>query len=165
MTTPGDILAAIDVLSELSNEAAELPLEVAISLRDLLGQLDDERKRAANLIDTSVKRMLEQPKVIDNRKFEVKKSWATDYQHDEIGRLVIERIKQSQTNTATGEMPDMRPAIEAWRMFASLYLTNSTDAKKRALLVLLDIDDPPKQGVAKFRETGTKIVETPLEDT
>ena len=165
MTTPADIQAAIDVLADLSAEASEgLPLEVAISLRDILGQLHSQVRVTANQVDTAITTQLEQPQIVNGIKYEAKYHGTMRYHHDEVGRLAIDQIRDDLRNPETGEIPDMAPAVLAWRAFSTLYLTASVEPKRRSLLALFGIDDVFKAHLAKWTKTGTKIVETKLEE-
>ena len=160
--TPGDLLAALDVVSELAREAESVPLDDAIALRHVLGQLSDEVKRANALLEVAITGQLEQPRALEGTFYEVRDKNVIRFHHDEIARHVLDRIRVELSNPETGEIPDMEPAEKAWRAFMIIYLSGSSEAKKSALKSLLGIADV--RAVAHLEKTGTKIVETPLED-
>jgi hypothetical protein len=162
--TPGDLLAALDVISEVAREAEGVPLDDAIALRHVLGQLADETKRANMLLETAMTAQLEQPRAVDGVFYEVKDKGVTRFDHDEIARHVLDRIRVELVDHETGEIPDMEPAEKAWRAFKIIYLSGSSSAKQSALKQLVGITNIFDDKVAHWARTGTKIVETPLGD-
>lgn len=160
--TPGDLLAALDVISELAREAESVPLDDAIALRHVLGQLSDELKIATTLLETAMAAQLEQPRALEGTFYEVKPKGVVRFHHDDIARDVLDRIRVELTDHETGVIPDMEPAEKAWRAFKIIYLSGSSSAKQSGLKSLLGITDV--RAVSHWERTGSKIVETPLEE-
>ena len=162
----GDLSAIAVVLSQLATEADEMPLDRAVALRDVLDEVASELKGATNQLETNIKRQLEQPKVIGKRKYSVEKKGTIRYRHDEIARLVLERVKHDYAREHDGLIPDPVPLTMAWRAFATIYLSNSTTAKQAALRSLLGIPDVFDAHVARWDASGgkTEIKSIELED-
>lgn len=161
--TTGDILAAIDLLTEVGNGAADLSPEQAYALRHAVGQVADEVKRVSNLLDTSLKTQLEQPRIFDGVRCEVVESGSDRWNHDAIAREAMDYIRAKYTNEETGEMPDMELALNVWQLFAQIYLNPSVDAKRRSVQLILNVGNPKESGLVRWHKTGTKIKETRLE--
>ena len=162
--TPGDLLAALDVVAEVSRAAESLSVDDAISLRHILGQLSDEVKRANVLLETAMTSQLEQPRAVEGVFYEVGDRKVTRFHHDEIARHVLDRIRAEGTDLDSGVIPDMEPAERAWRAFKIIYLSGSSEAKQSGLKSLLGITDIFAANVAHREKIGTRIIETPLED-
>jgi hypothetical protein len=91
MITVGDILAAQDVLTAVINDADGYNLDEAITLREALGALSSELKRAEGAITTKVREELEalkQPRQVGDRLYLMKPDSTPRHDHLAILRAV-----------------------------------------------------------------------------
>jgi hypothetical protein len=156
--TKGDILAAIDVLTELINESDQLPVDEALAFHELLGQLQSETKRATGFINTTLKSQLEAgAKQLGDRVYAVKDDGVYQFRHDAISRAI--RGRAIGLDLETGEMNDTQTAVDlAIQLMAEAYRMPSSKPKE-GLLKKLGLT---KRDVSSWTKRGKKIVVTDL---
>jgi hypothetical protein len=138
MITVGDILAAQDVLTAVINDADGYNLDEAITLREALGALSSELKRAEGAITTKVREELEalkQPRQVGDRLYLMKPDSTPRHDHLAILRAVVERVSAA---TADGEVPTaFEAATKAAFAVRDLFVAPRDKAKVGELKKLL----------------------------
>jgi hypothetical protein len=163
----GDLQAIVDVLDQLSQELTDGPgVEQLVRVYKQMTDVTAMTKRVNEQVTALMKEGLEgQARVVDGEQWKVKDNWEPTFDHPELARRVIQRLA---VDPNTGEIMASDEALDlatsALRAFITIYLSNSSSAKRTALKSLLDIDDPIGSKVAKWRKTGKKIVAKPWEE-
>jgi hypothetical protein len=109
------------------------------------------------MLETRIKDELESPKQIDNVLYRRKSKGVNRFDHPAIARAVLDQVR---VDYATGEVRDLTPAVEALRLFTTIYLSASSQAKKSALRSLLG---PEADELVEWERTGSTIEAIPLE--
>jgi hypothetical protein len=152
---PGDLLAAQDVIDALAEHSDTLSLEQAIQMMEILANLTSVVRRADQLVQTQVYRLLEQPRVLGNRRYVRGANYTKRYDHARIARMIKD---QALIDRETGELRAARDAVNAaLHMALQIYTSDSTPAKQNALRRLLGIGDVIEENVATDVKTGTTI--------
>jgi len=159
--TIGDIAAAIDVVAEMVNECDSMTVDEALAMYDLVGQMTSELKRAASMLETQAKSLLEGGgRQIGDRMYGIKPSGKWRYRHDALADDI--RVRALGIDETTGEQRSARDAVEiAIKLMQEAYVSPSTEPKK-GLLAKLGYTDTPQ--IAEWDRTGTRLVVTDLSD-
>jgi hypothetical protein len=153
--TPGDLVAAMDVLDRLAEESDELPLDDAIVAMENLSTLGSALKRCQSMIETQVWRLLEQPAVVGGRRYKRANRYAKRFDHYAIAHMVADHVR---VDRETGELRDSREAVaRALNLFIQIYCSDSTEAKQGALRHHLGVGDALEENLAREVRTGTRI--------
>lgn len=161
MTSTGDFIAMIDVLTELGNESDSLSADEAIAALEALGQLASEVKRCESLVTTALKIHLEDgSRQLGGRVYALGEEGKWRYRHAHIDRVVHHAAMQTGVDAETGEIVTETAVRHAIRLMAGLYRSASTVPKK-GVLQDLGFDDTPD--VADWEKTGKKIKVIDLE--
>lgn len=155
----GDILAMIDVLTEVVNSCDSMGVEEALAMHDLIGQLGSEVKRAEEMLTTAAKQHLEGGgRQIGDRMYGLKPVGKWRFRHDTLAAAI--RVRALGLNETTGEMRSAAEAVDiAIGLMQAAYVTPSTEPKMGAVN-LLGFEE--RQKVADWENTGKKIVVTDL---
>lgn len=155
----GDILAAIDVVSELVNQCDSMGVDEALSMREAIGQLQSEVQRADSMLTTAAKSRLEgSVRQIGDRVYALKPDGKWRFRHDELAEAI--RARAIGLDKTTGEKRSTEDAVdEAIRLMQEAYVTPAVEPKAglRAKLGFTE-----KRQLAKWQKTGTKIIVTDL---
>lgn len=143
MTTPGDILAATDLLSELIEESDTLAVDDAIQMIEVVSLLSSEARRTIDLLTAHLHKVMEKGgRELAGRRYTTSPRTKQTYDHDTIAAKVIHRALKPDEN---GELPPARDAVNfAVTLMRDLYVSDSTKAKVGVLkgdVLELDVED------------------------
>jgi hypothetical protein len=159
MTTTADIQAVTDVVNAFTNESDSLTIEQGVEFLDVLNELKKAVATAIGMTEMHMCSILESPRIINGKQYEVKSAgkWRPD--HDSV-RAAVKRA--SIADPETGEMRTAFDAAEeAMELMYSLYVAPSSMPKTGALEKLgLDKGD-----VADYERAGIRlsVTEVPSE--
>jgi hypothetical protein len=157
MTTRADLEAICDLLVDLANDADGLTLEEGVEMWKASLDVLAQTRATISMLETRIKDELESPKQIDNVLYRRKSKGVNRFDHPAIARAVLDQVR---VDYATGEVRDLTPAVEALRLFTTIYLSASSQAKKSALRSLLG---PEADELVEWERTGSTIEAIPLE--
>lgn len=157
--TLADVMAALDVVSQMLNECDSMTVDEALAMHDLIGQLGSEVKRAESMLETQAKQLLEGGgRQIDDRMYGVQRTGKWRFRHDDLAEAI--RVQALSVDKTSGEQRSAREAVDvAIALMREAYVSNSTEPKK-GLLAKLGFTDTPQ--IADWERTGTKLVVTDL---
>lgn len=157
--TIGDILAAIDVVSELVNQCDSMDVEEALAIREAVFELESEAKRAESMLTTTAKAGLEgSARQMGERIYAVKPTGKWRFRHDELAAGI--KAQAIGLDKDTGEMRSAEDAVDvAIQLMAEAYVTPSMEPKA-GLREKLGYTE--KRQLADWEKTGTTIVVTDL---
>jgi len=158
MTGRADLEAICDLLVDLANDADGLTLEEGVDLWKASLDVLAQTKTTISMLETRIKDELESPKQIDNVVYRRKPKGVDRFDHPGIARAVLDQVR---IDYATGEVRDLTPAVEALRLFTTIYLSASSQAKKSALRSLLGAH--AAEDLVEWERTGSTIDVIPLE--
>jgi hypothetical protein len=155
----GDILAAIDVVSELLNQCDEMDVDEALAMREALTTLQSETRRAESMLTTTAKAQLEgSARQLGTNLYAVKPTGKWRFRHDELESAI--RVRAIGLDKATGEQRSTEEAVaEAIRLMHEAFVAPATKPKAELLKELGYVD---YKMIAKWERTGTEIVVTDL---
>jgi hypothetical protein len=159
MTTTADIQAVTDVVTLVTDQSDSFTMEAGIDMLAALAELKKQVTTAASMIEMHLCSILESPRVIDGKKYEVKSAgkWRPDH------NLVNASVKRASIADHNGETRTSYDAVEeAMAIMHALYVSPSSMPKTGALERLgLGKDD-----VASFERTGIRlsVTELPIEN-
>jgi hypothetical protein len=154
MTSSADIRAVVDFVDAIATDADSLPVDQAAELFELLGLLKRSVSTALDAVSTALSSRLEQPQVVDGKRYEVTVVGKWRPQHPAIKRLLV---GWALVDRDTGESFDREQAVQrAVDLTYDAFVAPTTMPKKR-LLDALGVDTCD---VATWEETGTKLVVT-----
>lgn len=156
----GDILAAIDVVSELVNQCDEMGVDEALAMREAIGQLQSEVKRADSMLATTAKAQLEVGKArqIGDQVYALKPTGKWRFRHDALADDI--KVRAIGLDKATGEQRSTEDAVsEAIALMHEAYVAPADKPKAEFLKKL---GYPDYKMIAKWQHTGNEIVVTDL---
>lgn len=155
----GDILAAIDVVSELVDQCDSMDVEEALAMREAVGQLQSEVRRADSMLTTAAKAQLEGThRLIGDQLYALKPTGKWRFRHDELEDAI--RVRAIGLDRGTGEQRSTEDAVvEAIRLMHEAFVAPATKPKTELLEKLGYAD---YKMIAKWDRTGTEIVVTDL---
>jgi hypothetical protein len=155
----GDILAAIDVVSELVNQCDEMGVDDALAMREAIGQLQSEVKRADSMLTTTAKTQLEgSERRIGDQLYATKPTGKWRFRHDDLEDAI--RVRAIGLDKATGEQRSTEDAVsEAIALMHEAFVAPATKPKTELLNKLGYLDF---KAIAKWERTGSEIVVTDL---
>jgi hypothetical protein len=155
MPTTADIRAVTDLVTEVTNESDTLTMESGIDMLDVLADLKRAVTTATSMIEMHLCSILESPRVINGKKYEVKSAgkWRPDH------NLVQASVKKASVVDHNGEIRTVFDAVEeAMAAMHALYVSPSSMPKTGALEQLgLDKGD-----IAQYERTGNRLSVTEL---
>lgn len=146
-----DLLAAADVLQQLTAEAEEMGAAAAIERLEALEAVTIQLNAAKAELKIRALRGLEQPLAVGNRVYRKVPDIKKRFQHEKILTAMRKLVTRADSN---GEIMSGTDAAEILtKMFEKTYLSPSTTAKTGGLKALgLTIDD-----VSLEESTGFKL--------
>lgn len=159
-STRADIEAMVDVLDGIIETSTEVSLEEALSTKEALEGLIGTAKLASSMLETQAIRQLEQPKVVNGKRWKRTNLYAKRFDHGKIGSMVIE---EAAIDRDTGEVRSTKDALRrALHFWMKIYLSDSTSAKTGELKRLLGVADAADEGLVREVATGTTITGHPV---
>lgn len=134
MIEEADILAAIDVIRQATQEADDSDFERAVALRNAIRSLVSESRTAIGMLEAEMLRQVEEsPRQFGGVNFMAVRDYRESFRHDEIEGGVVGAAISAATDRATGEIDPKEAARQAAYMMRRLYVSPSTTAKKTEL--------------------------------
>lgn len=157
--TLGDILAAIDVVSELVNQCDSMGVDEALAMREAIGQLQSEVKRADSMLNTTAQAGLEAGvRRLGDQMYGVKPTGKWRFRHDDLAGAI--KVRALGVDQATGEMRSAEAAVDvAIQLVQEAYMSPASKPKQ-ALLDKLGFTE--YRMIADWERTGSEIVVTDL---
>lgn len=154
MTASTEVRSMADVIGGLTADLDSLPLEDAIALLDALGELKRSVNAAHAAVEVALTARLDEPHIIEGKRYEVTRAGKWRPQHPTIKRLLI---GWALVDRDTGEAFEREQAVQrAVELTYDAFVAPSAMPKKR-LLEALGVDTPD---VASWEDTGPKLVVT-----
>lgn len=141
--TAADILAAVDVLRQVTSEVDDMGFDLAVELRDACQDVIEQARGAIAALETEMLSQVESaPKQVGRVTYIAVDDRSTRFDHDDIAKQVIAVAKERATDQETGEVVTARAVAEAVDLMRMVYVAPSTKAKQTALTYMgLDPDD------------------------
>jgi len=151
MTTPADILATCDVLADVDETSDSLGIEDAVELLQAVKEMIAAARVTVGLLETQLCEILESPRVIDGRMYEIKNDgkWRPDH-----SKVEAEVKRRSVVNTDTGEMVSAPAAVERAMGFMRKLYVSPQGMPKVGGLEALGLDKPD---VARWEQQGKRL--------
>ena len=154
MTTPADIEAAIDVVDDIARESELLALRDAIAALEALDRLAHAAREARTLVEMQMVALLEQPQIVDGRRWKRSDEYKRRYEHDRIVKMVADRAIADRN----GELLDAKAAARnAANLMRKIYVSPSTDAKVGMLRHYLGVGNVLAENLAADEYARTKV--------
>lgn len=146
-----DILAALDVLGEVDEESDSLGITEAVDLLQAVEELLKAVRTTKGLLEAQLCNILESPRTIDGRLYEVKSDgkWRPDH-----SKVQAEVKKRSVVNTETGEILTAPEAVERAMAFMKKLYVSPQGMPKVGGLDQLELD---KSDVARYEKFGKRL--------
>lgn len=141
--TPGDILAAVDVLRQVNGEVDDIGFELAVELRAACQDVIEQARGAIAALEIEMLEQVESsPKQVGRITYIAIDDRSTRFDHDSIAKAVVAAAKERAVDQETGEVVVARAVAEAVDLMRMVYVAPSSKAKQTALTWLgLDTDD------------------------
>jgi hypothetical protein len=149
--TPQDVLAAVDVLNEITERSDNLELDEAIAFKEAAEQLKAAVGKCLSLLETQLRQQLEgQSRQVGTRLYTTKADGKWRPEHDVIRAKLISRCSVD----GNGEIRRTADALSMmWDLMKALYIEPSKMPKTGGL-DKLNLD---KSDVSHWEKTGTRI--------
>lgn len=146
-----EITAVLDVLADLNEESDSLKVEQAVEMLQAVEEVMAAARVAKGLLETQLCNILESPRTIDGRLYEIKNEgkWRPDH-----SKVEAEVKRRSVVDTETGELLTAPQAVDkAMGLMRKLYVTPQGMPKVGGL-DLLGVDKPD---VARWEQQGKRL--------
>jgi hypothetical protein len=155
MPTTQDIKAVTDLVESVTNESDSHTIESGIDMLEVLAELKRAVTTAASMIEMHLCSILESPRVINGKKYEVKSAgkWRPDH------NLVHATVKKASIADENGEIRSPYDAAEEAIAFMHALYVSPSAMPKTGALEKLGLD---KGDVAHYERTGNRLS---VEDT
>ena len=132
--TKADVLAALDVVRQLTDEIDDLDAAQAIAMRDEIDALQRAAKFCHEMLTTRTLSALDgQPVIVGSKVYaaKAKGKWRVD--HKSIRAVVFERAMQECVHEVTGELISQKAAKAAIDMMYELFVSPADFPKQGGL--------------------------------
>lgn len=161
MTTPADIEAAIDVVDDIARESELLGVEDAVNTLEALERLAAAVREASSLIETQAVQQLEQPKVINGRRYVRHDEYKRRFNHDRIAKMAAERGVADRN----GEILSPRDAARnTANLMRKIYVSDSSTAKVGMMRHYLGVGDVAAENLVHDEWARATVRVYPLDE-
>lgn len=161
LPTGEDITAMIDVLGDVIEESDEAALADCVELMDRLAELSEKAKLASDMVKGQALRLLEQPKVINGRRYKRTAVYSKRFDHRAIGRMVVDHARVDlDTGEARGDTETIRKAVDA---MLAIYTSDSTKAKTTELRRILGVGNAEEENLVRQVRSGDTVAWYPVD--
>jgi hypothetical protein len=145
MTTSADLEAAIDVVDDIARDSEQLSVEDAVNALDALERLAAAIREAMSLVETQAVQQLEQPKVVNGRRYVRHDEYKRRFNHDRIAKMVADRAIADRN----GELLSTKDAVRnAANLMRKIYVSDSSTAKVGMIRHYLGVGDVTEENLA-----------------